>query len=55
MLQRIDYEQKYLTVVEEALQYSDMSNEQIIDAITELEGNHWEDSTDQYERYELAS
>lgn len=51
MKHSINYLEQYTTVLEEALSYSDMTDEQIIDAITEVEGANWFDSTDQYDRY----
>lgn len=51
MRQLINYNSEYATSVAEALSYDrDMTDEQINDVITDLEGAHWDDSTDQYER-----
>ena len=46
----INYSQEFEQSIEESLTYANMSSEEIIDAITELEGNNWFDSTDIAER-----
>jgi hypothetical protein len=50
MFYSVDYNDKYNEVFEQSLSYSNMSEEQIIDAITEREGSNWFDSTDIMER-----
>lgn len=50
MKETIDFKQQYFEVIEDALKYAKYTDNQITDAITELEGINWFESTDIYER-----
>jgi hypothetical protein len=50
MKETFNYSDEFLDSVSESLAYASMSDEQILDAITDLEGQNWYDSTDQFER-----